>query len=34
MAARKTSTPPCSSAVGGMCSASKVAMFWFPCRQR
>src|SRR5215470_7947568 len=26
MAARKTSTPPCSSAVGGTCSASNVAM--------
>src|SRR5215471_20370723 len=26
MAARKTSTPPCSSAVGGTCSASNVAI--------
>src|SRR4029450_3940527 len=26
IAARKTSTPPCSSAVGGTCSASNVAM--------
>src|SRR5215831_10539030 len=34
MAARKTSTPPCSSAVGGTCSASNVTMGSSPVADR
>src|SRR5262245_41589279 len=34
IAARKTSTPPCSSAVGGTCSASNVVIAFSPITDR